>query len=94
MAKGSFDRSSCVTKYLKEISEFPLLTKDEERAIAVRMRDDSSDDCSYHDLVKCNLSFVVKVASEYRNMDMSYLDDAGTRARHRRGNSCSCKCSR
>jgi RNA polymerase primary sigma factor len=73
MAKGSIDRSSCVTKYLREISEFPLLTKDEERAIAVRMREES-DDHSYHDLVKCNLSFVVKVASEYRNMGLPFED--------------------
>jgi RNA polymerase primary sigma factor len=73
MAKGSIDRSSCVTKYLQEISEFPLLTKDEERAIALRMRQDGGDR-SYHDLVKCNLSFVVKVASEYRNMGLPFED--------------------
>jgi RNA polymerase primary sigma factor len=73
MAKGSFDRSSCVTKYLQEISEFPLLTKDEERAIALRMRQDGGDH-SYHDLVKCNLSFVVKIASEYRNMGLPFED--------------------
>jgi DNA-directed RNA polymerase sigma subunit (sigma70/sigma32) len=37
MAKGSADRSSCVSKYLQEISEYPLLTKEEEHAIARRM---------------------------------------------------------
>ncbi len=73
MAKGSLDRSSCVTKYLREISEYPLLTKDQEKAIAVRMQKDGGDR-SYHDLVKSNLSFVVKIASEYRNMGLPFED--------------------
>ena len=73
MAKGSTDRSSCVSRYLQEISEFPLLSKEEEHVIAVRMRDDGGDH-SYHDLVQSNLSFVVKVASEYRNMGVPFED--------------------
>lgn len=74
MAKGSTDRNSCVSRYLHEISEFPLLTKEEEHAIARRMGEDGSPAGSYHDLVKSNLSFVVKIASEYRNMGLPFED--------------------
>jgi RNA polymerase primary sigma factor len=73
MANRSFERSSCISKYLQEISEFPLLTKEEEHAVAVRMQDDTRDS-NYHDLVKSNLSFVVKIASEYKNMGLPFED--------------------
>jgi RNA polymerase primary sigma factor len=73
MAKGLFDRSSCVSKYLQEISEYPLLTKEQEHAIAVRMRKGSGD-ATYHDLVQSNLSFVVKIACEYKNMGLPFED--------------------
>ncbi|HXH28326.1 MAG TPA: RNA polymerase sigma factor RpoD/SigA [Candidatus Polarisedimenticolia bacterium] len=73
MPKGSIERNSCVSKYLQEISEFPLLSKEEEQAIALRMLNGGEED-SYHDLVKSNLSFVVKVASEYRNMGLPFED--------------------
>jgi RNA polymerase primary sigma factor len=74
MANRSFERSSCISKYLQEISEFPLLTKEEEHEIAVRMQDNAGKSGSYHDLVKSNLSFVVKIASEYRNMGLPFED--------------------
>ncbi|MEK7798419.1 MAG: RNA polymerase sigma factor RpoD/SigA [Acidobacteriota bacterium] len=74
MANRSFERSSCVSKYLQEISEFPLLTKEEEHEVAVRMGETVGKDGSYHDLVKSNLSFVVKIASEYRNMGLPFED--------------------
>ena len=74
MANRSFERSSCISKYLQEISEFPLLTKEEEHAIATRMQESASKDGSYHDLVKSNLSFVVKIASEYKNMGLPFED--------------------
>jgi len=73
MANRSFERSSCVSKYLQEISEFPLLTKEEEHEIAVKM-EEAGKDGSYHDLVKSNLSFVVKIASEYKNMGLPFED--------------------
>ncbi|OLD67200.1 MAG: RNA polymerase subunit sigma [Acidobacteria bacterium] len=74
MANRSFERSSCVSKYLQEISEYPLLTKEEEHEIAVRMGEVAGKDGSYHDLVKSNLSFVVKIASEYKNMGLPFED--------------------
>ena len=37
MAKVPTNRSSCVSRYLREISEYPLLTKEQEHAIAKRI---------------------------------------------------------
>src|SRR6185436_8050978 len=75
MAKGLADRStSCISRYLREISEFPLLTKEEEHAIARQMTRDGTRDQTSHDLVKSNLSFVVKIASEYRNLGLPFED--------------------
>jgi len=74
MANRSFERSSCVSKYLQEISEYPLLTKEEEHEVALRMGAVAGKDGSYHDLVKSNLSFVVKIASEYKNMGLPFED--------------------
>lgn len=73
MANRPFERSTCVARYLQEISEFPLLTKEEEQAIASRMREGSPAD-TYHGLVQSNLSFVVKIASEYKNMGLPFED--------------------
>ncbi len=73
MAKGSVYRSSCISRYLHEISEYPLLSREEEHRVAIRMREDGGEH-SYHDLVKSNLSFVVKIASEYRNMGVPFED--------------------
>ncbi|MGH9749781.1 MAG: sigma-70 family RNA polymerase sigma factor [Candidatus Polarisedimenticolia bacterium] len=73
MANRPFERSTCVAKYLQEISEFPLLTKEEEQAIAAKMQQGDPND-TYHDLVQSNLSFVVKIASEYKNMGLPFED--------------------
>jgi len=77
MAKVPTNRSSCVSRYLREISEYPLLTKEQEHTIAKRIlksKVDGQDATSYHDLVQSNLSFVVKIASEYKNMGLPFED--------------------
>ena len=77
MAKVPASRSSCVSSYLREISEYPLLTKEQEQAIAKRIlkaKGKTSEDTTYHDLVQPNLSFVVKIASEYKSMGLPFED--------------------
>ncbi len=77
MAKVPSARSSCISRYLREISEFPLLTKEQEHAIAKRIlkaKINGQDNTFYHDLVQSNLSFVVKIASEYKNMGVPFED--------------------
>jgi RNA polymerase sigma-32 factor len=60
-------------RYMTEIRRFPLLTREEERALAIRLRDEQDVDAA-HQLVTSNLRFVVKVAMEYRNYGARLLD--------------------
>ena len=75
MGKVPHERNSCVSQYLQEISEYRLLSKEEEHAIARRIHlTGGGKKGSYNDLVQSNLSFVVKIASEYRNMGLPFED--------------------
>src|SRR5512137_1085793 len=66
------DRSSVLSRYFTEIREYPLLTKDEEMALADGVK--RGDRASLNELIESNLSFVVKVASEYRNLGLPFED--------------------
>jgi RNA polymerase sigma-32 factor len=54
-----------IAAYLSEVGRHPLLTADEEQALARAYRD-TGDKRAAHTLVTANLRFVVKVASGYR----------------------------
>ncbi len=125
MSRRPYERSSSISRYLSEISEFPLLTKEEEQAIASsaekwkqnanRMAiangnanangngngngksnlDGVGNSPMLNGLVESNLSFVVKIAGEYRNLGLPFEDllnegnlgliQAAHRYDHRRG---------
>jgi len=72
MAGNSAARSSILSHYFSEIREFPLLTKKEEQALARRIRRGNRG--ALNELVESNLSFVAKVASEYRYLGMPFED--------------------
>jgi RNA polymerase primary sigma factor len=67
------DRGSVLSRYFSEIRAYPLLTKDQEHCLA---RNVQKDGCraSLNELIESNLSFVVKVASEYRNLGLPFED--------------------
>ena len=65
--------SSSVTAYLSEIRQFPLLTVEEEQALARTYRA-KGDTRAAHQLVTSNLRFVVKVAYEYRSYGFKMAD--------------------
>jgi RNA polymerase primary sigma factor len=67
------ERSSLLSRYFSEIRSYPLLSKDEEHHLA---RNVQKDGCrtSLNELIESNLSFVVKVASEYRNLGLPFED--------------------
>ena len=67
------ERSSSVSKYLSDIGEFPILTREEEHQLAACLsnRDQAG---ALNELVESNLSFVVKIASEYRNLGLPFED--------------------
>ncbi|MBW3661053.1 MAG: sigma-70 family RNA polymerase sigma factor [Gemmatimonadetes bacterium] len=69
--KTSFDEGS-LDLYLKEISRYPLITRDEEARLARRIRD--GDQAALEKLVRSNLRFVVSVAKKYQNQGVSLAD--------------------
>ena len=65
--------SDSMSRYLAEIRRFPLLSADEEHALAVRLYEENDLEAA-HRLITSNLRFVVKVAGEYRSYGMRMLD--------------------
>jgi RNA polymerase sigma-32 factor len=62
-----------LTRYLNEIALHPLLSKEEEYKLAVRVHDDHDVEAAQV-LVISNLRFVVKVAKEYAKFSFPLLD--------------------
>lgn len=62
-----------IESYLADIGRFPLLTKDEEYALAVDYQKTRDLDAA-HKLVTSNLRFVIKIAMEFRGYGVSLKD--------------------
>ena len=58
--------------YLDEIGVSPLLTADEEKALARRARE--GDETARQRMIECNLRLVVKIAKRYGNRGLPLLD--------------------
>ena len=72
MVSGREDKSTALSRYFSEIRNFPLLTKEEEKQLALDLRNGRQE--AINELVESNLSFVAKVASEYRNLGIPFED--------------------
>ena len=59
--------------YLREMSKYPLMTKEEEREMAERMRT-KGDKAAEQKLVLASLRLVVKIAREYHSSHLNMLD--------------------
>ena len=66
------ESSKSIDLYLQKIGETPLLTADEEKALATRTK--KGDQSAKQKLIEANLRFVVKVAKGYRNQGLPLLD--------------------
>lgn len=62
-----------VSRYMSEIGRYPLLTREQEHALAVRFKE-SGDKKAAEALVTSNLRFVVKVAAEYTKFGAKLID--------------------
>jgi RNA polymerase primary sigma factor len=62
-------------QYLHEVSKTPLLTAQQEIAIAKRVR--AGDEEAMQELVKRNLRFVISVAKKYQNRGLALTDLIG-----------------
>ena len=61
-----------IRQYLDEIGVSPLLTAEEEKALARRARD--GDEAARQQMIECNLRLVVKIAKRYANAGLPLLD--------------------
>ena len=69
--KASFDEGS-LDQYLRDISAYPLIDRDEEVRLAQRIRTGDGD--ALDKLVRSNLRFVVSVAKKYQNQGVALAD--------------------
>ena len=69
--KSSYEEGS-LDQYLRDISIYPLISRDEEVRLAQRIR--QSDQEALDKLVRSNLRFVVSVAKKYQNQGVSLAD--------------------
>jgi RNA polymerase primary sigma factor len=69
--RGMYEESS-LDQYLKEISAYPLLKREDEIELAQRIR--QKDEEALDKLVRSNLRFVVSVAKKYQNQGVALGD--------------------
>jgi RNA polymerase sigma-32 factor len=72
-AGGGLARRDPLASYMAEVSRHPLLTREEEIALAKRYRESGDVKAAYR-LVASNLRLVVKLAHEYHRNPLSLLD--------------------
>ena len=70
---GSLARRDPMGAYMREVRRYPLLTPDEERALATRLVE-HGDTVAARKLIEANLRLVVKIAYEYRRAHKNLLD--------------------
>ena len=69
--KSSFEEGS-LDQYLRDISIYPLITREDEVALAQKIH--VGDQEALDKLVRSNLRFVVSVAKKYQNQGVSLSD--------------------
>ena len=62
-----------LSAYFEEVGKYPLLTPEEERELAARVRDEGDTEAAQR-LVLSNLRLVVKIAMDYRRVWTNVLD--------------------
>ena len=66
-------KSDPVSAYVQETKRYPLLSREEEHDLAVRLVEDGDTDAARR-LVEANLRLVVKISYEYRRAHKNLLD--------------------
>jgi RNA polymerase sigma-32 factor len=71
--EGSIAATDPVARYLMEIRKYPLLDREQEHKLALRLHE-TGDPKAAEQLVTANLRFVVKIASEYSKFGARMID--------------------
>jgi RNA polymerase primary sigma factor len=66
------DDNGSLKIYLREIAEVPLLTREEEQALAKRIK--KGDEKARTHMIRANLRLVVKIAHDYANLGLPIQD--------------------
>lgn len=64
--------NSAIKIYMREIGQTPLLTPEEERALAARIK--NGDEAAKQEMIQANLRLVVKIARAYAQYGLPLLD--------------------
>ena len=64
-------RDALLDMYLKDISGFPVLTREQEGAVSRRLR--AGDKAARQEMIQCNLRLVVSVARQYENQGLQVI---------------------
>lgn len=73
VSKGGLQKSSLLNQYLAEVRRYPILTQEEEHALAVKYLEDGDEEAGKQ-LVKSNLRLVVKMAFKFHSQWANVLD--------------------
>jgi RNA polymerase sigma-32 factor len=73
IALSAMNNDRSLTRYYREIWQFPVLTPEEEYMLAVRWREDGDVEAA-HRLVTSHLRLVAKIASGYRGYGLPVAD--------------------
>jgi RNA polymerase primary sigma factor len=66
------DSDTSIKRYLREIMKVPLLTPQDEITLAARIKKGDSEARAW--MIKANLRLVVKIAHDYVNLGLPFLD--------------------
>ena len=66
-------RHDSLAAYMADVRRFPLLTPEEEKALAIQYRENEDPDAAYR-LITSNLRLVVKIAFKYQRFYKNVLD--------------------
>lgn len=72
----SFDPDPLLSRYIARVREYPLLSREEEHSLALRVRADA-DPAAAETLVNANLRYVIAIAVNYRRYDIRLSDLVG-----------------
>lgn len=64
---------STLSEYFREVSRFPLLTRDQEAELGRRIKD-NHDESARLMLINCNLRLVIKIAKQFRSPNVPFED--------------------